>query len=230
MTWNWLVVGPGRNGLFDNPITEIIKTAGSAGSSEFAYMEYLTLARLFLALGKEEDALQVIEPLLNEANRIRSIRRAIYLLVLKTLAFQQKKDLQRAVEVLEKTLDIAAPERYLQVFLDEGNEMTQLLHYAFTHGFTSPYAKKVMTALKQVSPAPVPDNKTPSDVDIFEPLSKRELEVLELIAAGLSNREICASLHLSLEHCQRAHIEYFWQVGGQQPDPGSFRGNAVGNP
>jgi LuxR family transcriptional regulator, maltose regulon positive regulatory protein len=38
----------------------------------------------------------------------------------------------------------------------------------------------------------------PNTQPLIEPLSQRELEVLRLIAAGLSNREICDRLYLAL--------------------------------
>ncbi len=188
-----------EGGLIDQPIAEVVEHAGShGGSSEFVYVDYMTLARLYLAEGKVDAALEVIESLLVEANRKKSNRRAIHLLVLKALALQQKRELERAVEALQEALEIAAPEGYRQVFLDEGEAMAQLLYQAIAQGRASLYAKKVLAGFKPSSPAPVPGEIVPPEAKLLEPLSKREMEILALIAAGLSNREICASLHLSL--------------------------------
>jgi LuxR family transcriptional regulator, maltose regulon positive regulatory protein len=50
----------------------------------------------------------------------------------------------------------------------------------------------------EVTDLPVPSLKQPPKSELDEPLSQRELEVLRLIAQGLSNQEISQRLFLAL--------------------------------
>jgi DNA-binding NarL/FixJ family response regulator len=54
--------------------------------------------------------------------------------------------------------------------------------------------------------------------DIFEPLSDREMEVLRLIAAGLSNREIAETLGVALSTAKN-HVRSIYGKPSSQPHP-----------
>jgi LuxR family maltose regulon positive regulatory protein len=189
-----------ENGLIARPITEIIKNAGlNAAANEFVQSDYLALARLYLAQNKPDVALQVINPLLNAANHLGYMRRAIYILALKALALYKKKETELAVEVLGQALALGEPEGYQQVFLDEGGPMAQLLYQAIARGYSVPYTKKLLAEFAPGSESPDMSSEKKAEPDrLLEPLSEREQEVLSLIAAGLSNREMTLRLHISL--------------------------------
>lgn len=189
-----------ENGLIAHPITEIIKNAGlNAAASEFVQSDYLTLARLYLAQNKPDAALQVIDPLLDAANHLGYLRRAIYILALKALTLQKKKEMELAVEVLGQALALGEAEGYQQVFLDEGQPMAQLLYQAIARGCCASYAKKILAAFTPESRSTDGSAEKKAEPErLLEPLSEREQEVLALIAAGLSNREMTLRLHISL--------------------------------
>jgi len=56
-------------------------------------------------------------------------------------------------------------------------------------------------------------NKTSSDQPLIEPLSRRELEVLELIMQGLSNREICDKLFIALDTVKGHNTRIYGKLG-----------------
>jgi LuxR family maltose regulon positive regulatory protein len=90
--------------------------------------------------------------------------------------------------------------------------MAQLLYEALSRGAKPDYAGKLLAAFPDLETASVavldgpaqPEASTgisKSDIStsqILEPLSERELEVLQLIAEGLTNPEIAARLYLSV--------------------------------
>jgi LuxR family maltose regulon positive regulatory protein len=101
---------------------------------------------------------------------------------------------------LERALTLAEPGGYIRIFVDEGPPMAELLisMNASREGGTlrvKEYIHKLLAAFgmqKDVHPSSL------SPQPLVEPLSERELEVLQLLAEGLTNQEIGARLFLSL--------------------------------
>jgi LuxR family maltose regulon positive regulatory protein len=60
------------------------------------------------------------------------------------------------------------------------------------------YVAKLLTAFDaEDSRTPIPDPRAPRS-ELIEPLSRRELEVLRLLATGLSNKSIANTLSISV--------------------------------
>jgi LuxR family transcriptional regulator, maltose regulon positive regulatory protein len=126
--------------------------------------------------------------------------RVIEILALQALTFQGKKDPDQALAVLGKAFTLAQPEGYVRTFLDEGEPMAKLLYQAKTHGIGTGYAAELLAAWGVVS-----GSHRPPTQRLIEPLSAREIEVLKLIEAGLSNQEIASKLFISVTTVKR-HI------------------------
>ncbi|NIV32691.1 MAG: hypothetical protein GWN58_25565 [Anaerolineae bacterium] len=113
---------------------------------------------------------------------------------------------------LEQALTLAEPEGFVRTFVDEGPPMESLLRAAAARGLMPRYVDQLLNAFQTtgitVSPSSVvrrPSSvvRRPSSVGhpasaLVEDLSTRELEVLQLIAEGLTNREIASRLFVSL--------------------------------
>ncbi|MHB8132686.1 MAG: tetratricopeptide repeat protein [Anaerolineaceae bacterium] len=188
-----------EKGLFRQSITELIRTAGpKVAGSEFNQNDYLTLARLYLAQNKPDAALEILNPLFTTSKTLGYERRLLYILVIKVLSLQRKKDVGFAEEVLKQALDLAEPEEYQQVFLDEGEQMLQLLHRVEARGNNSRFIKKLLASFSQkYSESEEIQNQSKLN-GLIHPLSEREYQVLNLVCTGLTNKEICLQLHLSL--------------------------------
>ena len=99
--------------------------------------------------------------------------------------------------MLEEALALAEPSGFIRIFVDEGPPMADLLSKPAARGIMSDYISKLLAAFEAEGKSgskPI----QPISQSIIAPLSQRELEILRLIAQGLSNREISERLFLAL--------------------------------
>jgi len=178
--------------------------------------EHMTLARVLIAQEKRglvdgsiHDAQGLLERLLQAAEEGGRKGSVIEILVLQALAHEVQGNFAPALVSLERALTLAEPEGYVRTFVDEGLPMAKLLSEAAAHGVMPDYIGKLLavfeaekqksedeSCLPPVSPA-LPEGHRDSE-PLIEPLSQRELKILQLIAQGLSNREISERLFLAL--------------------------------
>jgi LuxR family maltose regulon positive regulatory protein len=180
-------------------IAAVERWAGTAGlsptdgPSHHREAEYLTYAHLLLAQGRLDDAgtlLGNFEQFAREGGRVRT------LVVVYVLQAQVQQALGRgedALTCLEKALHLAAPEGYRRAFVEGGPVIHDLLP-RLRH-----VAPDFVDRVLGTAPAgPGPERPAPPAQPLVEPLSERELEVLRLVADGLSNREIAELLVISV--------------------------------
>jgi LuxR family maltose regulon positive regulatory protein len=171
--------------------------------------EHITLARILIAEYKFSpsercivEATGLLERLEMAAEKGGRMGSLIEILVLQALAHEAQDDVPSALTPLARALSLAEPEGYVRIFVDEGIEMTRLLSEAAAQKIMPDYVSRlraVYATKKQKSedkPSISPDSSAQS---LIEQLSKRELEVLRLIAQGCTNREIGERLFVALD-------------------------------
>jgi LuxR family maltose regulon positive regulatory protein len=216
---------------------------GSQGSTidyNLRELEYLTLARLALAEGKAEQARVLLQWLEREAAGRGRTRRLIEVLALEALAMSQigaqegKPDPSGgALAPLQRALALAEPESYMRTFLDEGPPMARLLYLAAERGIAVEYVGQLLAAFaseKQTfggTPAAAPIEPV-EGVELVEPLSEREREVLTLVAAGLSNREVAERLYISLSTVKSHTASIYGKLGVHSRTEAVARAHAWG--
>jgi LuxR family maltose regulon positive regulatory protein len=180
-------------GKVEGPYREV--SDGSFISSYPRCLEYLTLARLYIAQGRSEAALKVLQPLLEAVETRGWTRFVLNILLLQALALQKRGDAPEALTALERALSLAEPEGFVRVFVDAGEPMARLLYKAAARGIRPEYAGRLLAAFPDVESVPTAPSK-PSP-EMVEPLSEREIEVLQLISEGLTNQEVAQRLFIS---------------------------------
>lgn len=160
---------------------------------------YLNLSRLNLAKNQPERSLEILEPLFEIFNKRGYVRRCIEVLALKALALRKQENIRTALLTLDQALSLAKPEGFRRTFLDEGEPMARLLYLAAAEGMHVTYIGGLLAAFAQQG-GEISNQEQAKGLDenLIEPLSQRELEVLNLLAEGLSNQEIGLKLHISL--------------------------------
>ena len=166
---------------------------GQLGKTEYLReFEDLTLARVLLAEGKPSRALAVLDRLLPPAEEAGRMGTVIEILALRALALQALGGADRALEALKAALQLAEPEGYARVFIDEGESMAVLLRQAARRHIAPGYVSQLLAALGTEG------QRTVDMASLVEPLSDREIIVLDLLAEGLTNPEIAHRLFIAL--------------------------------
>ena len=181
--------------------------------------EYLVLARVLLATQAPEQALGLLERLHAQAAAQARTGSVIEIQALQTLARSAGGDQPGALAALAEALSLAAPEGYLRVFVDEGPPMAALLRQllagrrqerpAAAAAVPRDHLARLVEAFEQAGLPVRPPVRSGGVVvaGLVEQLSPRELEVLRLLADGLSNQAIAAELVISLDTVKR-HVSH----------------------
>ena len=201
-------------GLWDKPIDDLVAMADqNATAFDVLQGEYLTLVRLFIAQGKPSKALDILAVLHSHNEKRGQIRRVIEALVLQAVAFHLLGEKKAALQTFLEALELAEPQGYIRTFLDEGQPVAQLLYQVIAADKSFQYANNLLAEFKTQDVSPVGSKKPGSEKNLLEPLSERELEVLGLIAEGLTNQEIGRRLHISLSTVKGHTTHIYGKLG-----------------
>ena len=182
----------------------LLKQGNLAQAAHLAQKHELPIsqARVHLAQGETSAALAVLEPLRKQADAKGWENERLQVVVQQAIAHHAHGEKEKAIQLLDEALALAEPGGFIRTFLDEGEPMAQLISVAAARGIMPDYTRKLLAAFETEkhritgeSPRIIP----PSSQPLIEPLSQRELEILHLIAQGLSNREIGERLFLALD-------------------------------
>jgi len=163
----------------------------------------ISQARVYLAQGDPSAALAVLKPLRRQMEDKGWQDERLKVMVLRAVVHHAHGEKDKAVQLLGEALALAEPGGFIRLFVDEGLPMARLLSGAADQGIIPDYVSKLLAAFQDVPNDEGQTAKLPSSVIrsslLVEPLSQREMEILQLIAQGLSNREIGERLFLALD-------------------------------
>jgi LuxR family transcriptional regulator, maltose regulon positive regulatory protein len=180
------------------------------------------LARVYLAQGHPELALTILTGLETELLSTGQVDRLIETRILAALAYQAHADESRALQCLGQALQLAEGEGYMRYFVECGEPLRTLLElYA---GQAQPavserYLQRLREAFAlrpagQTIPAPQQPALTTLIPPLVEPLSKRETEVLGMLAAGMSAKEMASAMTISV-NTVKTHVKNIYRkLGG----------------
>lgn len=154
-------------------------------------------ARVHLAQGNASAALALLESYRRQAETKEWDDERLKAMILQAVALHAHGKGEQAVGLLEEALALAEPSGFIRIFVDEGSPMADLLSKAAAQGIMPDYISKLLAAFEAEGKSGSKPIQPLSQL-IIAPPSQRELEILQLIAQGLSNREISERLFLAL--------------------------------
>jgi LuxR family transcriptional regulator, maltose regulon positive regulatory protein len=180
-------------------------------------------ARVLLARNEPASALALLEPLRRRMEASGWQDECLRVRVLQAVALHALGGEGEALRLLVETMKLAESEGFIRLFLDEGAPMARLLSVAAERGMMPGYAGKLLAAFaaekRLGEDAPAESAST---------LSARELEVLRLVADGLSNQEIGERLFLALDTVKGHNRRIFDKLEVRRRAEAIARGRELG--
>jgi LuxR family maltose regulon positive regulatory protein len=218
---------------------EWVREHGFSVDDDLSYLrefEHITLARVLVAeyhVNRKErsiqDALRLLKHLLKAAEDKKRMGSMLKILIVTALAYHALGSTSQAFASLERALSLAQPEGYFRIFVNEGEPMRSLLldfggslekqPHGKEHELRG-YVDKLLSAFVQTNDIPQSNSN--------ELLSQRELEVLRLIAQGLSNDEISQRLFLALDTVKGHNRRIYGKLQVQRRTEAIIRARELG--
>jgi LuxR family maltose regulon positive regulatory protein len=162
------------------------------------------IVRVYLAQGETRKALELLDTLQATAEPAKRFGRLIEVYLLRALVHQNLdpgRNSAEAIKCFEHALGLAEPEGYTLLFLEEGPALIPLLNAVVDHQAApsriKKYARKLLDAFGEPDIPAAPHPRV-EGASLVETLTPREMEVLELIAAGDSNQAIADRLVITV--------------------------------
>lgn len=159
-------------------------------------------------------------------------------MVLQAIAFRASGKSDEALPLLGDALLRAEQGGFVRLFVDEGEPMVRLLSEAASHGIMTLYVAKLIAVFNTAKnderqtteppPSSSVSNTAKRPSSLVEPLSERELEVLQLMAQGLSNQEIGERLFLALDTVKGHNRRIFAKLQVQRRTEAVARARELG--
>ncbi len=203
--------------------------------------EDVARARIALASSRPDQALGILEPVAVRAREGGRLSQLVEIKLLQAHAFGirgHKGEEEKALTVLAEALQLGEAEGFIRSFVDEGPRMASLLSQLRAierRGPRSPldvgalsYIDRLLAAFEKNGPSTVSSSHEPIPIQareqkadgylqygefLVEPLSQRELEVLQLVAQGAANAEIAEHLFIALNTVKRHISNIFEKLG-----------------
>ena len=181
----------------------------------------ITRARILTAFGSAgslKDAAEQLETIRRLSEQCRFIGQTIEVAVLQALVLEQQGRGAEALDALEEAVAMAAPGGWVRPFVEAGPSMAGLLERLAGRNGSTEQLHAILEALRPDSrplagTPPRSGSGSAGEIRLQESLTRRELEILELLAQRLQNKEIASRLFVSVDTV-KTHLKNLYQKLG----------------
>lgn len=161
-------------------------------------------ARIRCEQGRFDEALEVVARFREDAHRGGRHGRALEADIIEAIVRHRAAGIDAAMQPFANALQFSTMHGQTGAYLEQGEAVLPLLYAALVHDIHAAEAQRLLAAFPETTHMPSTSAAKDSAASLVEPLSKREIQVLKHIAAGLSNKQVADRLFLSL-HTVKVH-------------------------
>jgi len=195
----------------------------------------LTRARILIARHLDADvstAFVILDALHGLAERTHNTRVRLDILALRALALDAGGRSEEALAALREAVELARQGGFIRLFLDLGPRMQTMLGSLARQGVAVDSTRRILAAFSDSrSDGPEAARErlsSPGSSSLVEPLSARELDVLELLELRLSDKEIASKLFISPTTVKRHTANIYGKLGVHRRSDAVARAEALG--
>ncbi|MEZ4573144.1 MAG: LuxR C-terminal-related transcriptional regulator [Thermomicrobiales bacterium] len=190
-----------------------------------------TRARLLNVLGRHDDAVGLAAPLFDICLERGWTRQAVQTGSVLANAYAGQGNRGAAVQAFDRVLELAEPRGFVRSILDAGGGIEDVIESAQRRrrrdGLDTTYLDVLLGIVRTEAQARGRKAAAPEQ-DLVEPLSERELEVLQLIAAGLTNADIADDLYVVVGTVKAHTHNIYSKLGVRNRTQAVVRGRELG--
>jgi LuxR family transcriptional regulator, maltose regulon positive regulatory protein len=189
-----------------------------AGEIELSPFSALVRAEILIEQNRSVAAEDIVNHFLNKYPDGFYMLPVMKARVILAIALFEQRKINQSRQVMAEAARLAAPEFFIRPFLDFGPKIVSLLslvlHTENLNSGTQSFLKGILAMLGQENGAPkIYPRDEPAALAIAASISIRERQILQLICAGLSNREIAAQCSVSASTV-KTHLENIYRKIG----------------
>jgi len=176
----------------------------------FLYIEVpaITHVRVLLEEGSDaglQEAENKLQACLRSCRARHSTFQEIFILPLLALTYEKQGRPDEAVAVLEETVNMARTGEFIRPFIEPGRELVSPLKRLAEKNIAVAYIEQILAAFSPPAHPPSSIARTSDDR-----LTHREVDILEMLAQRLQNKEIAEKLFIST-HTVNAHLKSIYR-------------------
>jgi LuxR family transcriptional regulator, maltose regulon positive regulatory protein len=195
----------------------------------FMWLEEPSMTRAQILVSKYRDtnpqlAMKIIDTLDELADRTHNTRFKIQILAMRSLVLDAQGKASEADSVLILALDLAQLGGFIRVFVDLGKPMQAILLRLAKKDHSSEMIRRILAAFLKADTelasnegsTPAMQQQKPGNSTLPEPLTHREMEILELLRGPMSIKEIALRLNIEYSTAKRYTINVYSKLGVNQ--------------
>jgi LuxR family maltose regulon positive regulatory protein len=189
--------------------------------SFFLEIPSITQCRVLIGMGLDthlKEAAMRLERLWEATQAIHNTFQMIEIGVLRAQALQRMSHLEEALAVLDHVVNLSAPGGWIRPYVELDSPMAELLKRLRTQHTAVDYIDEILAAFEStkddmwltVANSPTTPAPSSSAPPLDEPLTTRELDILELLAQRYQDKEIAAQLCIA-PTTVKTHLKHLYQ-------------------